>query len=108
MIKSVLQLTVVVTALLLAVCCQSQESNLNVAKSESAATAVARHAELGVWGVDLSARKESIKAGDNFFEYANGTLGSIHLKFLPTKAFTGLSLFSVTAALTKLKPSSMI
>ncbi len=73
MIKSVLQLTVVVTALLLAICCQSQERNLNVAKSESAATAVARHAELGVWGVDLSARKESIKDGDNFFEYANGT-----------------------------------
>lgn len=29
--------------------------------------------ELGTWGVDLSARDESKKPGDDFFRYANGT-----------------------------------
>ncbi|MFQ5348703.1 MAG: M13 family peptidase, partial [Rhodothalassiaceae bacterium] len=35
--------------------------------------AAAAKAELGQWGVDLSARDESVKPGDDFFRYANGT-----------------------------------
>jgi putative endopeptidase len=30
-------------------------------------------AAIGAWGVDLSARDESVKPGDDFFHYANGT-----------------------------------
>lgn len=30
-------------------------------------------AELGAWGVDLTARNETVKPGDDFFKYVNGT-----------------------------------
>ncbi|WP_394202972.1 M13 family metallopeptidase [Shewanella waksmanii] len=41
--------------------------------SNAAVTAPAGKAELGSFGVDLSARNESIKPGDDFFMYASGT-----------------------------------
>ena len=42
-------------------------------ESTTSAASNAAKAELGDWGVDLSARDESVKPGDDFFRYANGT-----------------------------------
>ncbi len=40
---------------------------------EAAAAAPRPPAAIGAWGVDLAARNSSVKPGDNFFQYANGT-----------------------------------
>ncbi|MDP2561640.1 M13 family metallopeptidase [Psychrobium sp. 1_MG-2023] len=42
-------------------------------QQEKQATVVAKKAELGSFGVDLSARNEAVKPGDDFFMYASGT-----------------------------------
>ena len=73
MIKTVLKSSVAAAALLLAACGQNEENNTTAATTESEAPMVAAKAELGAWGVDLTARKESVKAGDNFFQYASGS-----------------------------------
>jgi putative endopeptidase len=42
--------------------------------SSTSTTAPARApAAIGAWGVDLAARDLNVKAGDDFFRYANGT-----------------------------------
>lgn len=46
------------------------DSEVNTSPSESIATS---SAELGSFGVDLTARNETIKPGDDFFMYASGT-----------------------------------
>lgn len=72
MIKTVLKSSVAATALLLAACGQSENGSNTTAKTEAEAPAVMVKAELGDWGIDLSARKESVKPGDDFFQHANG------------------------------------
>lgn len=72
MMKSVLKSSVAATALLLAACGQGEQTNSDKA-SEAEMVAPVVKAELGTWGVDLTARNESVKPGDNFFDYASGT-----------------------------------
>ncbi|MEO1175194.1 MAG: M13 family metallopeptidase N-terminal domain-containing protein, partial [Myxococcota bacterium] len=51
------------------------------APAEATAPKLETKAELGAWGIDLSAKKESVKPGDDFFTYANGAwLDSYTLK----------------------------
>ncbi|QLE86575.1 M13 family metallopeptidase [Shewanella sp. Scap07] len=49
--------------------CGTSEVNTN----NTSATAPAAKAELGSFGVDLTARNEAVKPGDDFFMYASGT-----------------------------------
>ena len=76
MIKTILKSSAAATALMLAACGEMDSAAENAGAGESATTeaavAVAK-AELGEWGVDLSARKESVKPGDDFFTYASGS-----------------------------------
>jgi len=73
MIKTVLKSSVAATALLLAACGQNEQNGESTAPVEADASEAMVKAELGDWGVDLSARKESVNPGDNFFTYASGT-----------------------------------
>ncbi|NVJ70040.1 MAG: M13 family peptidase [Alphaproteobacteria bacterium] len=71
MIKTVLKSSVAATALLLAACGNTEQA----AETPAAEQAMVQTAapELGEFGVDLTAQKTSVKPGDNFFEYMNGT-----------------------------------
>ncbi len=76
MIKSILKSSVAATALLLAACGQgdtTSEKSSTESHDSTGTEAPKVKAQLGAWGVDLTARKESVKPGDNFFEYASGT-----------------------------------
>ncbi|WP_285164522.1 M13 family metallopeptidase [Shewanella goraebulensis] len=55
--------------------CGSSDVKVNdTTKAEAPAVkAVSTHAELGDFGVDLTARNEAVKPGDDFFMYASGT-----------------------------------
>ncbi|ACA88167.1 M13 family metallopeptidase [Shewanella woodyi] len=55
----------------LAACGTSEVKNSDVEKAVTAASST--KAELGSFGVDLSARNEAVKPGDDFFMYASGT-----------------------------------
>ncbi|WP_100655768.1 M13 family metallopeptidase [Alteromonas flava] len=72
--KSVIALAIA-TSLGLAACSpQSTEQVANNAPAaEAEAAAVNTAAEIGSFGVDLSARNEAVKPGDDFFMYASGT-----------------------------------
>ena len=64
--------TVIATALaavFLAGCSESEPKVEKVQQVEQ----TAGKAELGTFGVDLKARDESVKPGDDFFMYASGT-----------------------------------
>lgn len=64
----------VLSALLLSGCSkQSTEQVNNESKTSDVAQAPAAKAELGSFGVDLTARNETVKPGDDFFMYASGT-----------------------------------
>lgn len=73
MIKSLLKSSVAASVLLVAACGQSETNTDTDAKASAVVEAQAAKPELGTWGVDMSARKESVKPGDNFFAYANGS-----------------------------------
>ncbi len=63
------------------------------ASASSASAGPSGKPELGTFGIDLSRRKASIKPGDDFFQYANGSwLDSYQLKPDESRygAFTGL------------------
>ncbi|RMF66851.1 MAG: M13 family peptidase, partial [Alphaproteobacteria bacterium] len=55
--------------------CQGEKKEQQTAEREHTTSAApsAGKPELGSWGVDLSARDLSVKPGDDFFRYANGT-----------------------------------
>ncbi|OUL56575.1 M13 family metallopeptidase [Pseudoalteromonas ulvae] len=57
-------------ATFMAGCSQPEQTAQQATKQETAAPA---KAELGSFGVDLTARNETIKPGDDFFMYASGT-----------------------------------
>lgn len=76
--KSLIALSI--TSVLLTACGDSQQKTVVEPKIEKAeqsitpaAQTVEKKAELGSFGVDLSARNEAIKPGDDFFMYASGT-----------------------------------
>ncbi|MDO6446322.1 M13 family metallopeptidase [Colwellia sp. 1_MG-2023] len=73
--KSLIALSI--TSVLLTACGESKQTPVaetKIEKSEQSITQVTEQkAELGSFGVDLSARNEAIKPGDDFFMYASGT-----------------------------------
>jgi len=71
MMKAILRSSVAASVLLLVACGNAEEKNGNAADEQVVTVAAAP--ELGTWGVDLTARKESVKPGDDFFRYANGS-----------------------------------
>ena len=60
-------------ALMLSGCSEPSINNKSSEVEKVAAKADSPQAELGTFGVDLSARDESVKPGDDFFMYASGT-----------------------------------
>lgn len=72
--KSLIALSV--ASVLLTACGESNKANTTSTPTETkkeATQVAAKKAELGTFGVDLSARNEAIKPGDDFFMYASGT-----------------------------------
>lgn len=67
--RNILKSTVAVSALLLAACSQSEDSNTS---TNTESVVAAAQPELGDFGIDLTARKETVKPGDDFFAAANG------------------------------------
>lgn len=65
MFKSILKTSVAASVLLLTAC--GNDPQQSTMRTDTTAPV------LGSWGVDLTARKDSIKPGDDFFRYANGT-----------------------------------
>jgi endothelin-converting enzyme/putative endopeptidase len=61
---------IMVTASLAA--CSEPEGNGANETAASAETAAPERAALGAWGVDLTARDETVQPGDDFHRYANG------------------------------------
>ncbi|MFU2508530.1 M13 family metallopeptidase [Pseudoalteromonas sp. ASV78] len=60
-------------ATFLAGCSQPETTESSAAKTAVATTVSAEKPELGSFGVDLTARNEAVKPGDDFFMYASGT-----------------------------------
>ncbi|TVU77399.1 M13 family metallopeptidase [Pseudoalteromonas distincta] len=54
-------------------CSEPQTTKTDEQQSKVATAAVTEKAELGSFGVDLTARNEAVKPGDDFFMYASGT-----------------------------------
>ncbi len=61
-----------IAALFLAGCSKPETTEVETQPAE-ATTKTEQKAELGSFGVDLSARNEAVKPGDDFFMYASGT-----------------------------------
>lgn len=70
--KFFLNTSVAVAALMIAACSDDQQANTDNSGATEVAEAMVKP-ELGTWGVDLTARNESVKPGDDFFQYAAGT-----------------------------------
>ena len=68
--KQFLKASVALSALMVAAC--SDAGNTNTASSDAATVAATAKPELGTWGVDMTAAKESVKWGDDFYAAANG------------------------------------
>ncbi|MFY8325779.1 M13 family metallopeptidase [Pseudoalteromonas sp. ZZD1] len=64
-----------IAALFLAGCSKPEttEVETQTAKTAEATTTTEQKAELGSFGVDLTARNDAVKPGDDFFMYASGT-----------------------------------
>ncbi|MDQ9090533.1 M13 family metallopeptidase [Pseudoalteromonas haloplanktis] len=60
-------------ATFLAGCSKPETTETSAPKTAVEATIAAEQPELGSFGVDLTARNEAIKPGDDFFMYASGT-----------------------------------
>lgn len=69
--KSIVALAVV-TSFAIAACSQQAPEQVNTNEANSAVQ-VSEKPELGSFGIDLTARDESIKPGDDFFMHASGT-----------------------------------
>ncbi|MBH0056973.1 M13 family metallopeptidase [Pseudoalteromonas sp. SWXJZ94C] len=54
-------------------CSEPQTTKTDEQKPKVTTTVAAEKAELGSFGVDLTARNEAVKPGDDFFMYASGT-----------------------------------
>ena len=77
MMKKTLLATSIAASLFFVVGCTEQQSSkpqvVEQATKQAAVAESVSKAELGSFGVDLSARNLSVKAGDDFFMYASGT-----------------------------------
>ncbi|MFD2167397.1 M13 family metallopeptidase [Thalassotalea euphylliae] len=72
--KRTLLASAIATSLLLVTGCNDKQAEQKtVEKSVEKVEQTTAKAELGSFGVDLSARNEAIKPGDDFFMYASGT-----------------------------------
>ncbi len=71
--KNFLKMSVATAALLVAGACSESAEVTSAPAEDKAAPVAAAKPELGTWGVDMTARNEAVKAGDDFFRYANGT-----------------------------------
>ncbi len=60
-------------AITLAACSAKEATTTNTASAPTAETAAVTTPVLGTFGIDMAAMKTSVKPGDNFFEYVNGT-----------------------------------
>ncbi len=69
MFKNILKASVAASVLMLAGCGQEATDT----STDVIAEAPAAKAELGSFGIDLTARNEAVKPGDDFFSYASGT-----------------------------------
>ncbi|WP_100642096.1 M13 family metallopeptidase [Alteromonas facilis] len=69
--KSLLALTIA-TSLGLAACSPNPTSENTASTTDNAQPVAAAAAEIGSFGVDLTARNEAVKPGDDFFMYASG------------------------------------
>ena len=64
----------IASVLLLGACSkQAEPEQTNMAEKTATADMSKGSAELGSFGVELDARDQSIKPGDDFFSYAGGT-----------------------------------
>nr|WP_232787696.1 hypothetical protein [Paraglaciecola sp. MB-3u-78] len=63
----------IASVFLLGACSKQVEQQTNMAEKTASAETVKGSAELGSFGVELDARDESVKPGDDFFKYAGGT-----------------------------------
>ncbi|GAA0858098.1 M13 family metallopeptidase [Aliiglaciecola litoralis] len=70
--KTTLLAASIASVFLLGACSQSSEQTQNASK-KVAPVATQAKAELGSFGVELDARDESVRPGDDFFNYAGGT-----------------------------------
>ncbi|UTW59789.1 M13 family metallopeptidase [Kordiimonas sp. SCSIO 12603] len=71
--KNLLKMSVATAALLIAGACSEGTETASAPAEEKATQVAAAKPELGTWGVDMTAQKTSVKPGDDFFQYANGT-----------------------------------
>lgn len=71
--KSLLKLSVAASVLMTAACGNADTDNNTNTNDAPAAVADAAKPELGTWGVDLTAQDASVKPGDDFNMFANGT-----------------------------------
>ena len=64
----------VASVFLLSACSkQVEQQQTNTADKTASTNIIKKSAELGRFGIELDARDESVKPGDDFFEYAGGT-----------------------------------
>ncbi|UTW59788.1 M13 family metallopeptidase [Kordiimonas sp. SCSIO 12603] len=70
--KNTLKSAVAVSALMFTAACFDTEPEQAVAIGKDKVVADVPKPQIGAWGVDLSAIKESVRPGDDFYEYVNG------------------------------------
>ncbi|MEW9797506.1 M13 family metallopeptidase [Alteromonas sp. CYL-A6] len=71
--KYTLLATMIAATLGVTACSQPQQTSEQASTEQQQVQSEQGKAELGSFGVDLSARDESVKPGDDFFMYASGT-----------------------------------
>lgn len=71
--KTIISAAIASVFLLSACSKQSEQEQSNMADKTASAQMLKGDAELGKFGIELDARDESIKPGDDFFKYAGGT-----------------------------------
>jgi putative endopeptidase len=71
--KTIISVAIASVFLLGACSKQSEQEQTDLAEKTTTADIVKGSAELGSFGVELDARDESVKPGDDFFKYAGGT-----------------------------------
>ncbi|WP_299073588.1 M13 family metallopeptidase [uncultured Paraglaciecola sp.] len=71
--KTIINVAIASVFLLGACSKQSDSEHGNMTESKASESTVKGVAELGSFGVELDARDESVKPGDDFFQYAGGT-----------------------------------
>ena len=71
--KTIISAAIASVFLLSACSKQGEQEQTNMAEKTVSTDMLEGSAELGSFGVELDARDESVKPGDDFFKYAGGT-----------------------------------